>query len=71
MADRVVNRMPTVLARRGIAAAELARRALVPARVLRRLRRPDANPRLALAERLAAALDVPVEALWTLRGRGR
>jgi transcriptional regulator with XRE-family HTH domain len=71
VASRVVNRLPSVLARRGIAAAELARRALVPVRVLGRLRRADANPRLALAERLAAALDVPVETLWTLRGRRR
>jgi hypothetical protein len=33
---------------------------------LTRLRARDANPRLAVAERVAAALDVPVEAVWQL-----
>jgi transcriptional regulator with XRE-family HTH domain len=48
---------------------ELARRTLLPASLLARLRAPDANPRLAVAERIAAALGVPVEALWRLGRR--
>jgi hypothetical protein len=31
-----------------------------------RLHAHDANPRLVVAERVCAALDVPVEALWQL-----
>jgi hypothetical protein len=46
---------------------ELARRTLLPPRLLARLRAPDANPRLAVAERVAAALGVRVEDLWALR----
>lgn len=65
-AARLVNRLPTVLSRRGMSWGELGRRTLLPARLVTRLRAPDANPRLAVAERVAAALDVPVERLWTL-----
>jgi hypothetical protein len=45
---------------------ELARRTLLPAGYLLRLRSPTANPRLAVAERVAAALGVPVETIWRL-----
>jgi len=64
-----VNRVPRLLARRGIPWGELARRTLLPGAVVARLRAPDANPRLVVAERVAAALGVPVEALWTLAAR--
>jgi DNA-binding XRE family transcriptional regulator len=40
--------------------------------MLGRLRAPDANPRLEVAERVAAALGVPVESVWSLiRARRR
>jgi len=63
---QVVNRLPRYLRRRGIAWGELARRALLPATLVGRLREPGANPRLAVAERIAAALGVAVEHLWEL-----
>jgi hypothetical protein len=66
---RVVNRLPAVLATHGVSWGELSRRTLLPARLLARLRDPAANPRLSVAERVAAALDVPVEAVWTLGPR--
>jgi len=66
-----VNQLPDLLARRGMSWGELARRTLLPARLLVRLRGPAANPRLAVAERVAAALGVPVEEVWTIRTRGR
>ena len=66
---RVENRLPALLAHRGMPWGELARRTLLPASLLARLRAPDANPRLAVAERIAAALGVPVETLWRLGGR--
>lgn len=65
----VVNRVPGILARRGIAWGELARRTLLPGAMIARLRTPDANPRLVVAERVAATLGVPVETLWTLSPR--
>ena len=65
----VVNRVPRMLARRGIAWGELARRTLLPGAIVARLRAADANPRLVVAERVAAALGVPVETLWTLAPR--
>lgn len=46
---------------------ELARRTMLPARLLARLRAPEANPRLVVAERVATALGVRVEDLWALR----
>jgi len=70
-APAVVNQVPRLLARRGIAWGELARRTLLPAAIIARLRAPDANPRLLVAERVAAALGVPVETLWTLATRRR
>jgi hypothetical protein len=62
----VVNRLPGMLPRLGVSWGELSRRTLLPGRLLARLRAPDANPRLTVAERVAAALDVPVERLWRL-----
>ena len=66
---RVVNRLPSVLAARGVSWGELSRRTLLPARLLARLRDPGANPRLSVAERVATALGVSVEAVWTLGPR--
>jgi hypothetical protein len=57
--------------RQGLAWGELGRRTLLPARIVARLREPHANPRLAVAVRVAAALGVPVEAVWKLAARGR
>jgi hypothetical protein len=60
-----------VLVGTGIGWGELAQRTLSCPRTLRMLRRPGANPRLSTAARVAAALDLPIERLWTLRdGRG-
>jgi hypothetical protein len=50
---------------------DLARRTLLAGALVRRLRAAGANPRLAVAERVAAALGVPVEAVWALRQRRR
>jgi len=63
----VVNRLPTLLRRYAISWGELERRTLLPPRLLARLRVPGANPRLAVAERIAAALGLPVEAVWMRR----
>ena len=68
---RVVNRLPAVLASRGMTWGDLARRTLLPGALVGRLRAAGANPRLAVAERVAAALGVPVEAVWGLRPRRR
>jgi hypothetical protein len=65
----VVNHLPALLRRRGVSWGELGRRTLLPARLIARLRAPGVNPRLAVAERVAAALDVPVERLWRLAAR--
>jgi transcriptional regulator with XRE-family HTH domain len=65
-APTVVNRLPRLLRERDITWTELGRRTLLPAGHLARLRAPDANPRLAVAERVAAVLDVPVESVWQL-----
>jgi transcriptional regulator with XRE-family HTH domain len=62
----VTNRLSLVLHQRDITWTELARRTLLSRGQLTRLRARDANPRLAVAERVAAALDVPVEAVWQL-----
>jgi predicted transcriptional regulator len=67
----VVNHLPELLARHGVSWGELARRTLLPAPLLARLRTPTANPRLAVAERVAAALGVPVETVWTQARRRR
>ena len=63
---RVVNGLPALLARRGLSWGELARRTLLPAPLIARLRAPGANPRLAVAERVAAAVGASVEELWTV-----
>ena len=63
----VVNRLPILLGRYGISWGELERRTLLPPRLLARLRAPGANPRLVVAERIAVALGVPVEAVWVRR----
>ena len=68
---RVVNRLPALLSARGLTWGDLARRTLLPARVLARLRAAGANPRLVVAERVAAALDVAVEDVWQLAGARR
>jgi transcriptional regulator with XRE-family HTH domain len=65
----VVSRLPALLERHGVTWGELARRTLLPSRLVARLRAPDANPRLAVAERVAAVLDVPIERIWSLRRR--
>jgi hypothetical protein len=67
MPRAVVNRVPAELRRRGLTWGDLARRTLLPPPLLARLRDPAASPRLAVAERVAAGLGLPVEALWTLR----
>jgi transcriptional regulator with XRE-family HTH domain len=65
----VRNRLAAVLGRRGVPLGELARRTLLPARVLARLRTPHANPPLCVAARIARALDVRVEAIFSLPER--
>jgi transcriptional regulator with XRE-family HTH domain len=65
----VRNRLAAVLARLGVPLGELARRTLLPARVLARLRAPHANPPLRVAARIARALDVRVEAIFSLAER--
>lgn len=66
-APAVTNHLPAMLRRQGVSWGELGRRTFLPGRVLVRLRVPGANPRLAVAERVAAALGVPVERLFRLR----
>lgn len=68
---RVVNHLPALLEERGLTWGELARRTLLPARLLTRLRAPGANPRLAVAERVAGALEKRVEDVWQLLRPGR
>ena len=62
----VESRLDVLLAARGIPWSELGRRTLLPSRQVARLRVRGANPRLAVAERVAAALDVTVEEAWRL-----
>jgi len=63
----VVNHLPALLEREGLSWGELERRTLLPPRLLARLRTPAANPRLVVAERIAVALGLPVEAIWARR----
>jgi len=63
---RVVSGLPLLLRRRGLTWNELARRTLLPAGPMARLRGRHHNPRLAVAQRVAAALEVPVESIWRL-----
>jgi transcriptional regulator with XRE-family HTH domain len=62
----VTSSLPRLLRQRGITWTELGRRTLLSRGHLGRLHARDANPRLAVAERVAAALDVPVESVWRL-----
>ena len=68
-APAITNHLPAFLDQQGISWGELARRTLLPPRLVARLRAPHANPRLVVAERVAAALAVPVERLWTVHDR--
>ena len=65
---RVHNRLPALLDDLGVPLGELSRRTLLPARVLTRLRSRHANPSLRIAERVARALEVHVEAIFSLSG---
>src|SRR5207247_9291258 len=62
----VLSRLPALLRRRSISWGELARRTLLPPRLLARLQASAANPRLGVAYRVAAALGVSVEQIWTV-----
>lgn len=68
---RVRNLLPGALAKRGVSFGELARRARLSVPVVARLRATHSNPSLDVVERLAAALDRPVEALFRLQAVGR
>jgi len=63
---RVVSGLPLLLRRRGLTWNDLARRTLLPPGPVARLRCPHHNPRLSVAQRVAAALEVPVESIWRL-----
>ena len=69
-AHRVACRLQRLLAARGMSWDELARRSGFPARTLRRLCAPEANPRLRVADRVAGALDLTVEEIWRLARNG-
>lgn len=62
----VVSRLPHLLRQRGMTWTELGRRTLLSRAQLARLGGRHANPRLVVADRVAAALGVPVEAVWRL-----
>ena len=62
----LVNLLPLVLRRQGVGWGDLARRTLLPSRTVALLRARGANPPLATAERVAAALGVRVEDVWTV-----
>jgi transcriptional regulator with XRE-family HTH domain len=63
---RVINHLPRTLRRRGVTWGDLARRTLLSPGQLSRVRGSSANPRLVVAERVAAALGVPIEEIWQL-----
>jgi transcriptional regulator with XRE-family HTH domain len=65
------NRVPAVLARLDVSVGELARRTMLPVRVLARLRSPRANPPYHVAARVARGLDVRVEDIFGLDTRRR
>jgi len=74
VAPRAVrNQLAAVLGRLGVPLGELARRTLLPARVVARLRSSHANPPLSVAARIAGALDVRIESIFSLpeRAAGR
>jgi hypothetical protein len=62
---RLRSRLPALLEAHGVSWGELGRRTLLSRRVLAPLRAPTANPPLAVAERVAAALGLRVEDVWT------
>ena len=62
----VISRLPGLLRRRGITWTELGRRTRLTRAQLARLGDRHANPRLAVADRVAAALGMPVESIWRL-----
>jgi len=51
--------------------AELGRRAQLTRTQLARLGDQHANPRLLVADRIARALELPVESIWQLGGTPR
>jgi hypothetical protein len=61
----LVNLLPLVLRRQGVGWGP-ARRTLLPSLTVALLRARGANPPLATAERVASALGVRVEDLWTV-----
>lgn len=61
----VTNHLPALLRQRGMTWGEFGRRTLLPRRLVVRLRTPHANPQLAVAERVAAALGLAVEEIWS------
>lgn len=67
MQRTVVNGLPALLAAREVGWHELARRTLLSRRTLDGLRGPSANPRLGVAHRIADALGVAIEQVWSLR----
>ncbi len=62
----VTNHLPRILRQRGITWTDLARRTRLSRGQMARIRAHDANPRLVVAQRIAAALDLPVDSLWRL-----
>lgn len=67
MRRTVVNELPALLAAHDVGWDELGRRTLLSRRTLDRLRGATANPRLRDAHRIADALGVAIEQIWTLR----
>ena len=67
----MVNHLPRLLRQRGMTWTDLARRTLLSRGHVDRLRAPRANPRLEVADRVATALGVPVEAVWQLEDPAR
>ncbi len=63
---RVISRLPRLLRQRGMTWTELGRRTQLTRTQLARLGGRHANPRLAVADRVADALGLPVEAIWRL-----
>ncbi len=62
----VVNRLPRLLRQRGMTWTELGRRTLLSRAQLARLGDRHGNPRLVVADRVAAALGLPIESVWHL-----
>ena len=67
----VISRLPRLLRQRGMTWAELGRRAQLTRTQLARLGDQHANPRLLVADRIARALELPVESIWQLGGTRR